>query len=127
MGDDANLPLLRLLAQNNGLLENVLSTEPVEAKLNSFLAHGSAQPVAGLRLDVAPAGAVHTMYPLDDAGVCGVVAAWVGDYLTPAKGVTMTASADAWRQAAEVRRRLSICRWSHWSIRTCRGCGRRRG
>jgi Ca-activated chloride channel family protein len=41
VGDDANLPLLKLLAQNNGLLENVLSTEPVEAKLSAFLAHGT--------------------------------------------------------------------------------------
>ena len=93
VGDDANLPLLKLLAQNNGLLENVSSTEPVGTKLNAFIAHGSAKPLAGLKLDVSPAGSVHLMYPLDTDVYAGSVAAWVGDYLTPAKSVTMTASA----------------------------------
>jgi Ca-activated chloride channel family protein len=93
VGDDANLPLLKLLAQNNGVLENVSSSEPVGAKLNAFIAHGSSKPVAGLKLDVAPASVVHTMYPLDADVYAGSIAAWVGDYLMPAKGVTMTASA----------------------------------
>jgi Ca-activated chloride channel family protein len=93
IGDDANLPLLKLLAQNNGLLVNVLSTEPVEAKLNIFLAHGTSRPVSGLALDVAPASVVHTMYPLDDAVYAGSMASWVGDYLTPTNGVTFTAHA----------------------------------
>jgi Ca-activated chloride channel family protein len=94
VGDDANLPLLRLLAQNNGLMENVLSTEPVEAKLSAFLAHGTSKPVSGLGLDVSPASAVHTMYPLDDAVYAGSIATWVGDYTQPAKSVTFTAHAE---------------------------------
>jgi Ca-activated chloride channel family protein len=36
VGDDANVPLLKLLAREDGVLENVLSTEPMEFKLNSF-------------------------------------------------------------------------------------------
>jgi len=94
VGDDTNLPLLKLLAQNNGLLESVLSTEPVEAKLSAFLAHGTSRPVGGLGLDVSPATAVHTVYPLDDAVYAGSIASWVGDYTQPAKGVTFTAHAD---------------------------------
>jgi Ca-activated chloride channel family protein len=94
VGDDANLPLLNLLAQNLGLLENVLSTEPVDAKLSAFLAHGTSKPVSGLGLDVSPASAVHTMYPLDDSVYAGSIAAWVGDYTQPVKGVTFTAHAN---------------------------------
>jgi Ca-activated chloride channel family protein len=93
VGDDANLPLLRLLAQNNGLLENVLSTEPVAAKLSAFLAHGTQKPVSGLGLDISPTSAVHTIYPLDDSVYAGSIASWVGDYAQPAKGVTFTAHA----------------------------------
>jgi len=33
VGDDANLPLLRLLSREDGVLEQVLSTEPMEFKL----------------------------------------------------------------------------------------------
>ena len=33
VGDDANLPLLRLLARNDGVMEQVLSSEPVDFKL----------------------------------------------------------------------------------------------
>jgi Ca-activated chloride channel family protein len=93
VGDDANLPLLKLLAQNNGLLENVLSTEPVAAKLSAFLAHGTQKPVSGLGLDISPTSAVHTIYPLDDSVYAGSIASWVGDYAQPAKGVTFTAHA----------------------------------
>jgi Ca-activated chloride channel family protein len=54
VGDDANLPLLRLIAQNDGLLESILSSEPVQPKLGIFLEHSTARPLSGLRLDVSP-------------------------------------------------------------------------
>ncbi len=50
VGDDANLPLLRKLAQNGGFLEPVLSTEPVDFHLQSFLSKLTRNPVAGLTL-----------------------------------------------------------------------------
>ena len=90
VGDDANLPLLRLLAQSDGLLENVLSSEPVQPKLGAFLAHSNSHPVSGLHLEITPA-AVHTVYPLDDSVYAGSIAAWVGDYATPAQHVAFTA------------------------------------
>jgi Ca-activated chloride channel family protein len=93
IGDDANLPLLRLLAQNDGLLENVLSTEPLEPKLGIFLGHSTARPIPGLHLDVSPSAAVHTIYPLDGSVYAGSIAAWVGDYSAPAKRVKFTVSA----------------------------------
>ena len=37
VGDDANLPLLRMLSRNGGVMEQVLSTEPVDFKLAAFL------------------------------------------------------------------------------------------
>ena len=94
VGDDANLPLLRLLAKNDGLLESVLSTEPLEPKLSTFLAHSASRPVAGLALDVAPSNAIHTVYPLDTQVYEGSLAVWVGDYLTPRKSITFAAHVD---------------------------------
>lgn len=94
VGDDANLPLLRLLAKNDGLLENVLSTEPLEPKLSAFLAHSMSRPVAGLALDIAPSNAIHTVYPLDTQVYDGSLAAWVGDYLIPRKSIAFAAHAD---------------------------------
>ena len=94
VGDDANLPLLRLLAKNDGLLESVLSTEPLQPKLSTFLAHSTSRPVAGLALDVSPANSIHTIYPLESQVYDGSLAMWVGDYLSPRKSVTLTAHAD---------------------------------
>ena len=94
IGDDANLPLLRLLAKNDGLLESVLSSEPLQPKLSAFLAHSTSHPVAGLALDVAPNESVHTVYPLDTQVYDGSLAAWVGDYTIPLKRISFTAHAD---------------------------------
>lgn len=92
VGDDANLPLLGLLAENGGgVLESVLSTEPLEAKLGTFLAHTTTRSVSGLGLEVAPAGAVRAVYALDAAVYAGSVGAWVGQYVEPAAKVRFTA------------------------------------
>jgi Ca-activated chloride channel family protein len=92
VGDDANLPLLRQLAHNDGVFESVLSTEPLDAKLASFLARIGTRPVNDLHLAVNP-NALHTLYPLDDSVYTGSIASWVGDYSTPAKKITFVASA----------------------------------
>lgn len=93
VGDDANLPLLRLLAKNNGLLENVLSSEPLQPKLDVFLEHSASRPLAHPQLNVSPTSVIHTIYPLDDSIYAGSVAAWVGDYTAPARRVSFTATA----------------------------------
>ena len=87
VGDDANLPLLRQIAGNNGVLEHVLSTEPLDAKLTSFLFKITSRPVRELHLDLDPQGAVHTLYPLDDSVYAGSLVSWIGDYSAPAKNV----------------------------------------
>jgi Ca-activated chloride channel homolog len=90
VGDDANLPLFRLLAQQDGLLEHVLSTEPMEFKLNSFLSKIGRSPVGQMDLSVSPNDAVHTVYPLQAATFSGSLASWVGQYEKPQESVGFT-------------------------------------
>ncbi len=88
VGDDANLPLFRMLAREDGLLEHVLSTEPMEFKLNSFLSKIGRSPVGQLDLSVAPNSAVDTVYPLQAATFSGSLASWVGRYQKPQENVS---------------------------------------
>ena len=90
VGDDANLPLLRLLARQDGLLEQVLSTEPMDFKLTSFLSKIGRSPIGQLRLEVSPDAAVDSVYPLQDSAFSGSLAAWVGRYRKPQQDVAFT-------------------------------------
>ncbi|HTT20819.1 MAG TPA: VIT and VWA domain-containing protein [Candidatus Sulfotelmatobacter sp.] len=90
VGDDANLPLFRMLAQQDGLLEHVLSTEPMEFKLNSFLSKIGRSPVGQLDLSVSPTDSVHAVYPLQAATFAGSLASWVGQYDKPRENVSFT-------------------------------------
>jgi Ca-activated chloride channel homolog len=87
VGDDANLPLLRLLIRNDGLLENVLSTEPAEFKLNAFIAKMNMNPIGRLGLTVSPQDALDLAYQLQDTSFAGSMASWVGQYKAPRKNV----------------------------------------
>jgi Ca-activated chloride channel homolog len=93
VGDDANLPLLKLLALNDGVMEHVLSTEPVEYKLDSFLSKITRSPVGDLALTAQPEGKVRMVYPLDDQVYTRSLAAWVGQYAAPATDVQFHARA----------------------------------
>jgi Ca-activated chloride channel homolog len=88
VGDDANLPLFRMLARQDGLLEHVLSTEPMEFKLNSFLSKIGRSPIGQLDLAVAPDSAADTVYPLQAATFSGSLASWVGRYQKPQENVS---------------------------------------
>jgi Ca-activated chloride channel homolog len=90
VGDDANLPLLKMLARQDGLLENVLSTEPMEFKLATFLSKIGRSPVGQLRLEISPENAVDMVYPLQDAAFSGSLATWVGRYQKPQQDVAFT-------------------------------------
>jgi Ca-activated chloride channel family protein len=92
VGDDANLPLLTMLARQDGVLEHVLSTEPMDFKLTSFLSKIGRSPVGQLRLDVAPSASVNAVYPLQESAFPGSIAAWVGRYQNPQSGVAFTMS-----------------------------------
>jgi Ca-activated chloride channel homolog len=88
IGDDANLPLLTVLARQDGLLENVLSTEPAEFKLNSFLSKIGRSPIGELNLAVTPESAVDTVYPLQNSIFAGSLTSWVGRYQASTENVT---------------------------------------
>jgi Ca-activated chloride channel homolog len=90
VGDDANLPLLRVLARQDGLLEHVLSTEPAEFKLNSFLSKIGRSPVGQLQLAVTSEAGVDTVYPLQASAFPGSIAAWVGRYQAAKDNVAFT-------------------------------------
>jgi Ca-activated chloride channel family protein len=90
VGDDANLPLLQMLARQDGVLENVLSTEPVEFKLNSFLSKIGRSPIGQLSLDVSPDTAVDSVYPLQDSAFSGSMAVWAGRFQKPQTDTTFT-------------------------------------
>jgi Ca-activated chloride channel family protein len=92
VGDDANLPLLRMLARNDGAIENVLSTEPIDFKLNTFVSKIGRNPVAQLTFRLQPENVAQMIYPLQDAAFGGSVASWVGQYTRPAPRVEMSVS-----------------------------------
>src|SRR5262249_52663573 len=80
VGDDANVPLLRTLARQDGVLEQVLSTEPLDFKLNSFLSKIGRTPIGQLRLDVDSSAGTDMVYPLQDSAFSASLATWVGRY-----------------------------------------------
>jgi Ca-activated chloride channel family protein len=90
VGDDANLPLLRMLSRNGGVMEQLLSTEPVDYKLAAFLGKVGRNPIGDLGLTVAPQAAVDKVYPLEDAVFDGGEARWVGQYQKPQKNVAFS-------------------------------------
>lgn len=83
VGDDANIPLGKMLAQNNGVLEQVRSTEPIDFKLKSFIAKIGRRPVDNLQLGMNPAATFDLVYPLEDKVFPGSVQTWVGQYKKP--------------------------------------------
>ena len=91
MGDDANIPLLRQLARGDGVLEHVLSTEPYEFKLRSFLSKLTHAPVSNITLTASNPSAVSLVYPLDDPVYPGSFAQWIGQYQPGTKALTLTA------------------------------------
>ena len=87
VGNDANLPLLKLLAQHDGVIEQVLSTEPLEFKLNSFLSKIGRNPITNLSFTAQGKQGFPAVYPLQDSSFAGSAASWVGQYATPETNV----------------------------------------
>jgi Ca-activated chloride channel homolog len=112
VGDDANLPLLKLLARQDGVLENVLSTEPLDFKLNAFLSKIGRSPVGQLALSLAPDSAVDSVYPLQDAAFSGSRAAWVGRYQKPSQDVSFTVQGVRDGEALSMSAQASLARES---------------
>lgn len=108
LGDDANLGLLRLIAHNDGVMEHVLSTEPIEFKLDGFLSKIVRSPVGGLALNVQPEGRVQMIYSLDDQVYTRSLASWVGQYASPAADVQFAAHATRDGAALAARARVNL-------------------
>lgn len=90
VGDDANLPLLRKLARNNGFLEAVLSTEPIDFHLQSWTSKLALNPIAGAILTASPTANTSFIYSLDDTVYPGSIAQWIGEYQPPSQPLTLT-------------------------------------
>jgi Ca-activated chloride channel family protein len=76
-----------MLSRNEGTFENVLSTEPIDFKLDAFVAKIGHNPVAQLGLEASPESSVEMVYPLQDTAFAGAMASWVGQYSKPATRV----------------------------------------
>ena len=92
IGDDANLPLLRMLASKDGIWEQVRSTEPIEFKLSAFLSKLGRRPVEGLRLAAEPKANVDLIYPLEESWFGGAMASWIGLYQKPSRRAVFSAA-----------------------------------
>jgi Ca-activated chloride channel family protein len=90
IGDDANLPLARMLARNNGVFESVRSTEPIDFKLKAFLSKVGRKPVDNLRLTTSAPANFDLVYPLEETVFRGSMQTWVGQYKRPAAQATFS-------------------------------------
>ncbi|MGB7762495.1 MAG: VIT and VWA domain-containing protein [Bryobacteraceae bacterium] len=90
IGDDANMPLVKMLASNDGVWEEVRSTEPIEFKLGAFLSKLGRRPVEGLRLAADPKANFDFVYPLEESWFGGALASWVGEYRKPVRRAAFT-------------------------------------
>ncbi len=87
VGDDANIPLLTMLARNPagnpGFVEAIRSTEPAEFPLRLFLSKVTRKPVEGLNLAASPSPNFTLIYPLEETRFPGSLASWIGQYQQP--------------------------------------------
>jgi Ca-activated chloride channel family protein len=108
IGDDANVPLLQMLASNNGYFDWVRSTEPIEFKLNAFLDKIGQEPVQNLSLGVSPASSVDLVYPLEDTRFAGSMATWAGQYKKPLPEANFTVQGSRDRQPLRITHTASF-------------------
>lgn len=108
VGDDANLPLLRMLSHNDGVLTHVLSSEPVEFKLAAFLTKTGQTPIGDLHLTISPQTAVDKVYALDDSVFDGGEAAWVGEYAKPVKNAAFRVDGQQQGHAVRVETKTDL-------------------
>jgi Ca-activated chloride channel family protein len=95
-----------MLASNDGVWEQVRSTEPIEFKLAAFLSKLGRRPVAGLQLAAEPPANFEMVYPLEANWFGGAMASWVGQYRKPARNATFrTAGFD---QGRAIRMRTAV-------------------
>ena len=86
----------------------MLSTEPIDFHLQSFLSRLTRNPVAGLTLTASPAISTSLVYPLDDAVYPGSLAQWVGQYQPGSKPLSLTAHGSRDGAAFEAKAETSL-------------------
>jgi Ca-activated chloride channel homolog len=106
IGDDANIPLLRMLASNDGIWEVVHSTEPIDFKLGAFLSKLGRRPVEGLQIAADPRANLDLIYPLEENWFPGAMASWAGQYRKPARRAVLTAA--GFDQGRPIRMRATV-------------------
>jgi len=74
-----------MLARNDGVLTAVRSTEPIEFKLNAFVAKIGRQPIENLHLAASPSPDFDLIYPLEGSTFPGSGRSWVGQYKSPVR------------------------------------------
>jgi Ca-activated chloride channel family protein len=92
VGDDANLPLLKQLGSDNGVFEWARSSEPIDFKIQQFIAKIGRYPISSLRLSVAPASDTDMVYALEPSVFGGSQQVWIGEYKKPVSSAKFTAS-----------------------------------
>jgi Ca-activated chloride channel family protein len=103
IGDDVNAPLLRMLSRDDGVMDMVRSTEPIEFKARAFVSKIGSRPLDELQLTVNPPNGIDLVYPLDPVSFAGSVASWVGRYTRPGGSATFTARGVRENRAIEMR------------------------
>lgn len=103
VGDDANLVLLRGIAHNGGFLESVLSTEPADFHLQSFVSKLRRTPVAGLVLTLTPEKATSLVYVLEDTVYPGSMASWIGQYQPSTKSLQVAVRGERNGESLQVK------------------------
>lgn len=102
VGDDANVPLLQMLARNGGNFDWVRSTETIEFKLNAFLDKIGQEPVKNLALAATPPSNFDLIYPLEESRYAGSMATWVGEYKKPLPRATFSVTGLRDRQSLRI-------------------------
>jgi Ca-activated chloride channel family protein len=92
VGDDANLPLLKQLGSANGVFEWTRSSEPIDFKIQQFIAKIGRFPISSLRVSVVPAANANMVYALEPTVFGGSEQVWVGQYKDPVPSATFTAT-----------------------------------
>ena len=108
VGDDANMPLLKMLTRGNGVLEWVRSTEPADFKLDAFLSKIGRRPVESLSLTSNPAANFSMVYPLEANAFPGSIASWVGQYKNPMPQANFTVRGTRDGSALQMRTTVAL-------------------
>ena len=103
IGDDTNVPLLRMLTRDDGVMDTARTTEPIDFQMQALVSKIGARPLEQLTMTVEPAAGIDLVYPLDSVSFAGSVASWVGRYTQPGGTATFTARGLRDNRAIELR------------------------